>query len=479
MHRFLSLRAGFLVPAVVLALSLMLGAVASASAPALQLLGSSRDQVLDVLSESASGGQVVAAGTNEGGFAAPNSLYSFGSATDALTLGSDQYVPAGAVSPNGRFVVWETGPCDRTLFHGNTRDSVVYLRDETATRAPVSRVRLPPDWTRIGVIDISVDNSGQITLLASHSEDDNCLGSFSTGPYKSGTQPQGGPNDAILAATPNARAFHVVATDRVGGDAVESPDRHIDGLCDVGKHEAVLDVASGDGSRAIREASLNPFCEISNTGTTFSLGGRSDRTLLASDRHTYHATLPVAGKNAGYAFLGQDATDPTQSGVILTVDNERSGARPTTSLVLWRPGRGSPRVIPVPKQLRGWSLDTGAWLTPSTVIDFPGDPGANNRVILFDPQTRKWGPLDKLGAPGLGVEDCALPSGQILLAAGKYLLGSHALENARLYESSGLQLRRLQVGLQDLAGLSCPGGPAVYLAARQKLYRVASQSLAR
>ena len=432
---------------------------AAAAGTSITQIGESGDEVLSVVSESASGNSVVALGTNVGGYDAPNSLYSFNTTAPTVDFAIDKYSPAAAVSPSGRFAAWVAGPCT-VLNQGNTRDAVVTLVDRADPSAGTRAIRLPPDWTKIGVVNLAVTSAGAVTIVASHIEDDLCLGSFSTGDH-TGTPPQGGPASAILSAGPGAARFHVVRTSNAAP------------------------AISPDGHRVTVDCDM---CELSNSGSRFGTAGVTGQRLTSSDPVASAMLPPIHGGE--YSLLGMhsgiNGTSPTSDSVLITADKNESVGCCTLSpphtqgLLLWHPDGGKPTIVPVPAYLRNSDLNAGAWLTPSVMIDFPLEGhvfGVTNHVVLFDPITHRWGPVRTFRNPETTFEYCALPSGKILVVAGVDSYASDAMTNGTIYISSGTRLVPVSSGLHSIAGISCPGGPDIYVSAAEKLYAINAASV--
>ena len=264
-----------------------LAAVADASVAT--LVGTSQTSVFTNVSESSSGSEVIAQG-------ARLELFSTGSAPVMVARTWGRASPA--ISPNGRYVVWTTPSCRRD-FGGNTRDAVVYIWDD-ATGQSVRVITLPRGWTQVGFVGLSVSLSGRVTGLASHVEDNLCIGSYSGAPGPSGcsgTCPQAGPDQAVITAAPGTNAFRVLAT---GGEGQLSADQQSFALC--GRHD--VSVIIGDRLRLARAPfgitnATTPFCVVGDSGILYHVGGSHGvpTSLLASVPNT-QVRLPSPARDS-------------------------------------------------------------------------------------------------------------------------------------------------------------------------------------
>jgi Regulator of chromosome condensation (RCC1) repeat len=390
-----------------------------------------------VLSEGVHGSPVVALGSGYG----LESLYMFSGTATATDLAVQKNGTTGAVSPNGRFVAWVEAPCSAK---GNAEPAVVTLINTPG--ATTRTIALPAGWTEVGVVNLTVGSAGGIALLASHTQGENC-----------GTLPHAGPASALLDATAGASSFHVVRTSR--NPAVVSPNGRQRGF-----------------------ACSN--CAFSNSGAVFDDSGVSGQRLVSS--HPAASVRLPTPTGVTYSLLGNhsdlNGTSPTGASVLVSAETTAHLAGHfgelvpghTHELLLWHPGE-QPTVIPVPGYLANSDLNGGVWLTPSVVVDLPlvGSVfGVTQRVVLFDPITRHWGPMRVFPSRQTKFEYCALPTGKVLVAAGPDIAGTAALQDAKLYVSSGTNLVEIRTGLRAIAGISCPPGPDVYVSAGGRLYAV-------
>ena len=111
-------------------------------------------------------------------------------------------------------------------------------------------------------------------------------------------------------------------------------------------------------------------------------------------------------------------------------------------------------------------------MTPDLAIAFPEGAvaGVENRVVLFNPLTRRWGAVQTLGGPHLQVHDCSLPSGRILVAAGNPSL-SGQMKGTKVYLSNAAGTQLDPVSTQALGNITAvfcaAGGPDVFVSTGQ------------
>jgi hypothetical protein len=281
-------------------------------------VGSFQTALLTAVSESGSGGEAVAEGTEAQGFAGADSMSLFSTVAQPVTIAQPSLTPSAAISPNGRYAVWATAAC-RLAGQGNTRSSAVYVLDETSGQ-PAKVLSLPDGWTQVGFLGLSVGSLGGVTGLVTHSDGNICLGSYHGAPGGGcfGTCPQAGPDSAVLTASPGANAFRVVATANAAGEASVSTDRDSFVLCSADHGKRDLSVVVGDRLRIARAPFRigSPFCAAGDSGVIYALGGNGQSTssLLASAPDS-QVRLPSPG-HGQYHQLGVGAiSDAENSGV--------------------------------------------------------------------------------------------------------------------------------------------------------------------
>jgi hypothetical protein len=434
--------------------------------------------VLSVTSAAPAGSPLVADGLDKDGFAGPDSLFVLAPTASPFALANNQYTPVSAVSSNGRFLAWadECAP-------GDTQKDRVYLADPSDPDEP-TQLTLPAGYTRVGIARIAVTPSGRVTALVSNLSYTLC------GP--TGSSPDD--REAIVTAAPGVRGFRLVADvpTNSGGSSI-STDGSTFVLCSADELVSVEADPTFRVRRARVRDSFGPDCAAGDGGTAYQtyvapgrhlgvitlVGNRATETPLRNltpygphgadfldDQFAVGTPSPGTNGTGLVSPSGKDALfyrDPTQTGLITI----------TSGLVLFNGATRAQTYIRVPSSLRGWGLTAAGWLTPTTVVAFPGPPRGGKDfifVIFLNLKTRKWGPLLRFRPPGYsdksvydasyGTYYCALPSGRILFAGGRFGIGA-ALKSASIFVSNAGGTKLAAIDTSELGvinRISCPAG---------------------
>lgn len=375
---------------------------------------------------------------------ATHSLWDVDALTGAtrLLFHPPQDAAAYRLSPNGAWVGW-AGQSQR-------RPTAVYLARTDGTAAPL-RLSLPPDYSRAGVLEMTVASSGRVTLLVSDQ------------PTADGQNAT-----AILSAGPGASGLTQVV--RVTGPrylrrANVSQDGRVFVLCD----EVARRPGDNGETGEVTVVDSEPEFRVSRARGRFSLPGTleclpSDRgtaTMIlsqhvpgagASQRRDFRSAMVTAGLGRGKPLnlpsgtgasdieavspSGDQAIISDYTGIGLTLLDLKSGHQQPIRLAreFGRPHKLKARMGTLPNRLLSYVNGPGlayAWdpfanVVEATVYNPP------EYAMVLNLSSGRW--MRSLATTSGGItQTCFLPSGRVLVVGSSSGPGDNS---ARLFVSN-------------------------------------------